>query len=88
MQEAVGPRRKGDTFVEQGLGVLYLEGTGVPKDALEVDKWLRKSAEHGNASGQLKLVFLYLSDGTGRAAVVKFWNKVLGMTTEEKILRF
>jgi len=46
--------------------MFYLQGTGVPKDEAEGVKWLRKSADQGNAAGQFWLGAAYDS-GTGVA---------------------
>jgi hypothetical protein len=46
--------------------MFYLQGAGVPKDEAEGVKWLRKSADQGNAAGQFWLGASYYS-GTGVA---------------------
>ena len=42
----------------------YSDGLGVTRDYKEALKWFRKSALHGNASGQLNLGLMY-RDGHG-----------------------
>jgi hypothetical protein len=44
--------------------MFYLQGAGVPKDETEGVKWLRKSADQGNAAGEFWLGASYYS-GTG-----------------------
>jgi len=54
--EAVNWYRKsaeqGDGKAQCNLGVCYLSGTGVTKDAAEAVKWLRKAAEQGIAAAE------------------------------------
>ena len=40
----------GNAASQFSLGMFYLQGSGVPKDEAEGVKWLRKSAEQGNAA--------------------------------------
>lgn len=42
-----------------GLGVMYLEGLGVPQDYTEAAKWYRKAADQGYADAQLNLGSMY-----------------------------
>ena len=51
---------------QYGLGVIYLKGRGVPPDAVEGAKWLRKSADSGNTRAQIDLAVLYFK-GIGLA---------------------
>lgn len=48
------------------LGVIYEEGRGVPKDAIEAAKWYRLAAEQGHAGAQAGLAAMY-ADGRGVA---------------------
>ncbi len=41
------------------LGLMYLNGDGVPQDYAEAVKWYRKAAEQGNADGQHNLGAMY-----------------------------
>ena len=52
---------KGDAVAQYNLGLRYVDGRGVAKDAAEAVKWFRKSAEQGNANGQFELGYRYES---------------------------
>ena len=47
-----------------GLGFMYYNGNGVPKDASKAVEWWLKSAAKGNASGQGDLAASY-TEGVG-----------------------
>ena len=55
-----------DAVAQKDLGILYANGTGVPKDSVEAVKWLRRAAEQGNAPAQKNLGLMY-ANGTGVA---------------------
>ena len=55
---------QGHAGAQGNLGMCYLEGTGVGKDAKRAVKWLRKGAENGDLPAQLTLAGCY-RDGTG-----------------------
>ena len=42
-----------------GLGILYTEGTGVPRDQKQAIKWITLAAEQGHALAQLSLGVKY-----------------------------
>jgi uncharacterized protein len=46
-------------YSEYNLGVVYQEGTGVPKDYLQSAAWFRKAADQGNATAQWSLGAAY-----------------------------
>ena len=46
------------------LGMIYKDGTGVPKDLVESVKWFQLAANQGYAKGQYLLAFAYI-DGLG-----------------------
>jgi len=50
---------KGDAKAQYNLGLMYAEGTGVPRDFDQAVSWFRKSAEQGNALGQFSLGAMY-----------------------------
>ncbi len=52
---------RGDAKAQYGLGVMYLNGQGVPQDSAEVVKWHRKAAEQGYAKAQYNLGFMYIN---------------------------
>jgi uncharacterized protein len=47
--------QRGDAIAQTLLGVLYVNGAGVPKDYAEAVKWFRLAAEQGNATAQDQL---------------------------------
>ncbi len=50
---------QGDANAQCHLGMMYLEGNGVPQDYVESIKWFRKGAEQGNAQAQGNLGAMY-----------------------------
>lgn len=63
--EAVRDRAEaGNALAQVGLGHLYLEGKGVPQDAVEAAKWFLKAAEQGDGDAQLSLGYIYF-EGLG-----------------------
>jgi TPR repeat protein len=69
---------KGYAPAQFNLGVMYTVGRGVPKDAVEAVKWLRKAAVQGNAPAQYNLGLMYANgDGVPKDAVeaVKWLRK-------------
>jgi TPR repeat protein len=66
--QAVIFARKGaeqsDSECEYDLGLLYLLGLGVPRDATQAAVWFHKAADRGNADAETRLGSLYL-DGIG-----------------------
>ena len=55
---------QGYADAQHNLGVMYLNGDGVPKDSAEAVKWFRKAAEQGLADSQYNLGGLY-ANGNG-----------------------
>jgi hypothetical protein len=49
----------GDAAAQCGLGLMYAEGKGVPKDDSQAVLWVRRAAEQGNAEAQDALGALY-----------------------------
>lgn len=49
---------KGSDSAQFALGVRYLKGEGVPKDAEKAQKWLKEAAKNGNAEAKKKLAEL------------------------------
>jgi TPR repeat protein len=47
---------QGDAFYQTGLGIMYLEGDGVPKNDAEAVKWFRMAAEQGDAGSRFGVV--------------------------------
>ena len=54
---------EGDAATQFNLGLLYLDGHGVPQDYTEAAKWFRRSAEQGYTEAQHNLGAMY---GTGQ----------------------
>ena len=53
--------RAGVRSAQFNLGVMYLNGRGVPQDDAEAVKWHRLAAEQGYASAQFNLGVMYLN---------------------------
>jgi len=49
----------GDAATQFNLGLLYLDGHGVPQDYAEAAKWFRRSAEQGYTEAQHNLGAMY-----------------------------
>ena len=63
---------------EVGLGVLYLEGRGVPPDDAEAARWFQRAADRGHPDAQFRLGFLHFS-GRGVArdmAAAQRWYRM------------
>ncbi len=54
---------QGDPGAQSNLGVMYLNGRGVPRDQTEAVRWYRLAADQGDARAQYNLGVLY---GNGR----------------------
>lgn len=50
---------QGIAVAQNCLGLLYLEGQGVPHDCREAMRWFHKAADQGNADGQFYTGLLY-----------------------------
>lgn len=55
---------KGDRAVQFNLGLMYMDGHGVPQDYAQAAEWFRKSAEQGYTKAQRNLGELLIT-GTG-----------------------
>ena len=69
---------QGDAAAQFNLGLMYADGDGVPKDAVEAVKWYRKAAEQGNAKAQTNLGLMYANgDGVPKdqTEAVKWYRK-------------
>jgi TPR repeat protein len=55
---------QGAAIAQVSLGIMYLEGEGVPKDYAEAFKWFRKAADQGDANAQSLLGGMY-DEGLG-----------------------
>jgi TPR repeat protein len=51
---------QGDAKAQHFLGVMYVNGKGVPQDFAEAVKWYRKAADQGYAGAQNNLGLMYL----------------------------
>ena len=69
---------QGDAVAQYKLGLRYVDGRGVAKDAAEAAKWFRKAADQGNAEGQFELGYLYeIGKGVAKseAEAAKWYQK-------------
>jgi TPR repeat protein len=57
---------QGDTNAQYSLGLMYVNGEGVPQDYGEAVKWYRLAAEKGHVKAQLNLGAMYFT-GAGVA---------------------
>ena len=62
-QEQTGGTNLSAATAEYGLGLMYLHGAGVPKDAAAGVHWLLQAAGQGNTRAQVDLAVLYF-EGT------------------------
>ncbi len=65
-EEVILAARQGDVKAQCELGMMYLEGDGVPQDAVAAAEWFTQAAEQGNAGAQCELGGMY-RDGEGVA---------------------
>ena len=49
----------GDAAAQYNLGLIYEEGSGVPRDYAEAVRWYRKAADQGLANAQYNLGYIY-----------------------------
>jgi len=78
LMQVMKQAKLGDADAQFHLGVMYLEGWGVAKDAVEAVSWWRKAAEQGNAVAQFNLGNMYDNgEGIPKDAVeaVSWWRK-------------
>ena len=52
---------QGNAWAQIMLGIMYVSGQGVPKDAAQAAKWYRLAAAQGNARAQTSLGTMYAS---------------------------
>src|SRR4051812_3498955 len=52
LAQARAGAERGEAGAEQKLGMIYLNGQGVPRDLAEGKKWLQKAADQGQADAQ------------------------------------
>jgi hypothetical protein len=50
---------QGDAMAQDGLGLMYYQGRGVPQDYAEAARWYRKAADQGFAKAQYYLGIMY-----------------------------
>jgi len=77
---------QGDPEAQFCLGVVYMNGQGVPKDEKRAVEWYRRAAEQGLSEAQLNLGNMY-ADGRGVAkdevcAVEWYWKAAEQGSTE------
>jgi SEL1 protein len=59
-----GIKSGGDAGSQYGMGLMYLEGLGVPKNPMKAKDYFKASAEQDYAPSQVALGALYLDQGT------------------------
>ena len=76
---------QGDAAAQFNLGLMYADGDGVPKDAVEAVKWYRKAAEQGNTNAQYNLGNMYnRGEGVPRDLVqAHMWWNIAGAKGDE-----
>lgn len=85
---------QGDAPSQYNLGLLYLDGHGVPQDPTEAAKWFRRAAEQGYTEAQHNLGALYGSgQGVRRDYIEAYkWMNICaatgnhGCTTQRDLL--
>ncbi len=77
---------QGDAAVQFNLGLLYLDGQGVPLDLDQAVKWFNRSAEQGYDKAQLNLGALYsVGKGVKRDYVQAYkWLNICASTGNAK----
>lgn len=67
--------QEGDVTAQNGLGLLYKAGTGVPQSYGQAKKWFEEAAKQGHAEAQVNLATLYLhGDAPPQSAqMALFW---------------
>jgi TPR repeat protein len=76
----------GDSAAQFNLGLLYLDGTGVPQDVQQAVMWFRRSADQGYVKAQKNLGNLYaLGQGVKRDyTMAHMWLNLCAATGDEK----
>ena len=59
--------RHGATRKDNGLGDIYSEGYGIPKNSAEAEMWYVKAAEQGDVVAQCSLGYMYVNGDGGVA---------------------
>jgi serine/threonine protein kinase len=62
----IDPARSGNTEAERVIGLIYADGSGVPKDVKEGRLWLDKAADKDDAEAKCGLAELQASGGFGQ----------------------
>ena len=69
---------QGDDIAQAGLGYMYYNGEGVPKDLAAAARWFRKAADQGNDYAQAELGYRYYNgEGVPKdlAAAARWFRK-------------
>jgi len=74
-QELRKSAEKGNVVAQNGLGLLYKVGAGVPQSYGQAKQWFEEAAKQGHAESQVNLGILYLhGDGPPQSAqMALFW---------------
>ena len=76
---------QGDAEAQYNLGLMYVNGEGVPKDDAEAVRWYRLAAEQGDASAQHNLGVMY-ANGRGvlkDSVLAHMWSNIAGANGHE-----
>jgi TPR repeat protein len=78
--------KQGDAVAQLNLGVMYIEGNGVPKGAAKAVEWYRKGAEQGHRLAQYRLGNMYYhGDGVPKDLVqAHMWSNLAGSSGDER----
>jgi TPR repeat protein len=77
--------KQGNSIAQGNLGVMYLNGHGVPQNYAEAAKWFRLAANQGHAGAQSMLGLLYVQ-GQGvpqNYAMAHMWFNLASAAGEE-----
>lgn len=61
MKELKGPALQGDMLSQRLVGIMYLQGQGTEKDAVQAAYWFQEAAKQGDAAAQAYLGEMYLA---------------------------
>lgn len=86
VQEMRRKAEAGDAVAQYNLGVMYLKGDGVPKDAVQAVSWSRKAAEQGHAGAKYNLGVMYAKgEGVPKDLVLAYmWVNLAAAQGKEK----
>lgn len=80
----------GDPVGQSGLGLMYLQGLGIPKDAMKALSYFTQAADQGWVDGQLQLGYMYfckiyLLHFLHKSILIKFFSDGNGVKVDFKL---